>query len=52
MTPGERFLRAVLEACDELGDNHTDPASWERFRRACDDARVVLNAERALQEAM
>ena len=48
--PGERYLRSVLLACDELGDKHTDPQAWAAFKASTASARVILSAERFLSD--
>ena len=48
MIPSERYLASVLQACDELGDQHTNPKAWERYRAKIEAAKVVLAAEKVL----
>ena len=48
MIPAERYLASVLQACDELGDQHTNPEAWEQYQAKLNAAKVVLAAEKVL----
>lgn len=48
MTPAQRFLCAILEACDEIRGHDLEPESWARFEKSCAEAHIIFDAERVL----